>query len=136
MADEGRNQYYTMLAVSKPVDIKTDTYIHRRLPAFVQNIFNLFTIKDRLVKITEGLNNDFSERFFVFAKRGSNIVLSGALQGELLNCSFHFPLNRTTGNLAMIHISPEGWSLIYPRVGDKGHLDMLLKTAEAISRAL
>lgn len=55
LVDSGVNMFYTMIAETLPVDIKGDVYIYRKLPRFVQGMFNLLRLGPAPVEVKEGL---------------------------------------------------------------------------------
>lgn len=121
-----------MLAEIRSLDFQEDIYICRKVPVFAQRSL-LFLKQESLLPVNAGLTDEFKQLFNVFSSNANN-NLPLSLQQSLIKLSGDFPFNKKSGDLAVLHLTPEGWTLIDSWILGQGKFNDFLQTAEKISQ--
>ena len=127
-------KYYSLFVEIRPVSINYEAIIRPKLPRMAEA---MMTLGGSGREITQGLRDDFKEKFAVASKSGNDVALSQELQITFLQNSGQFPFNQLRGPITpILHISPDGWSVISNRITKKKDLDTLLHLADQFTQKL
>ena len=129
-----RYEHYSLFVEIRPVSVDYEVIIRPKLPRMAESIMALGRSGR---ESTQGLREDFKEKFSVASKSRDGVALSQELQMTFLQNSEEFPFNQIRGPITpILHISPEGWSVIANRITKKKNLDTLLIVADKFTRIL